>query len=184
MHAEALPTATRPAARTRFRRDLLVRYATVATIATFAIVGVTGVLIFFHVGESYLMGLHEWIGMAFVVAAGFHVARHLKSFTGLLAKPRTRVAGILAAAVTAAFVGAAALNPTGGNPMKQFVGVAMDAPIAALAPVAGTTPEDLGLRFAAAGIPGATAEQTLADIAKASGVEMPRLFGIVMGGGR
>lgn len=122
-------------------RTLLNRYATVATVATFTVVAVTGVLIFYHIGNRYLMGLHEWMGMAFVIAAALHLLRHAPSLTKLLAAARTRWAFGLVVLVTIAFIVAAALNPGAGNRMRRSLGVSQDAPISAPAQAVGT---DLG----------------------------------------
>ncbi len=164
------------------RRDFLQRYATVATVATFAVVGVTGVLIFFHVGERSFMTLHEWAGIAFVAAAALHVIRHARAFSTLLAKPRARWAMATAGLTAIAFVGAAEVAPGGGNPMKLYVEASAGAPISVLAQVVGETPADMTSRFAQAGISGITDGQTLRDIEASTGVDMPRLFAIVLGG--
>lgn len=87
------------------------RYATVATIATFLIVGITGVLLFYHIGDRYLRSAHEWLGMAFVIASIFHLARHSRAFTSLMKEPRTQVAILLATAITVLFVVTAPLGP-------------------------------------------------------------------------
>lgn len=122
-------------------RTLLHRYATVATMATFTVVAVTGVLIFYHIGNRYLMGLHEWMGMAFVVAASLHLLRHAPSMTKLLAAARTRWALVLAVLVAIAFIVAAALNPAPGKHLRRNAELPQDAPISAPAQTMGTDVE-------------------------------------------
>ena len=172
---------SQPAAASTFK-SWLDRYATAATIASFGVVSLSGVLIFFHLGEGVLMGLHEWLGIAFVVAASLHVVRHLPSFKNHLARPRARRMLALTAFVSAVFIGGAAINPGGGNPMKQFVRASADAPLSALARVVGISPEALAGRFAAAGIPDVTGTLTLNEIAARTDFEPRRLFAIVVDG--
>lgn len=175
----ALSSAPRKATGTSFQ-TLLQKYATAATAATFAVVGVSGVLLFFHLGEAQLMGVHEWLGLAFVGAAAFHVTRHLRSFSKLFNKTRTRVMFATTATITAAFMITGTLQSSGGNPMKQFVGAASKAPVAAVAQMVGKSPEALAAQFAQAGVNGVTAEHTLNDIAKTHQQDVRALFRIVM----
>lgn len=163
-------------------QTLLQKYATAATAATFAVVGVSGVLLFFHLGEAQLMGVHEWLGLAFVGAAAFHVTRHFRGFSNLLAKTRTRVMFATMATITAAFMIAGTLQSSGGNPMKQFIGAASKAPVSAVAQMVGKSPEELTAQFAQAGVNGITAEQTLSDIAHSHQQDVRSLFRIVMSG--
>jgi len=172
--------AAKPKAPSRSVRDMLNRYATSWTIATFAVVGATGVLIFFHIGNGYLMGLHEWVGMAFVAAAVLHVLRHNKLFMTALAKKPTRWAAGVATLVTLGFIAVSTLNPSDGNPMKRFVDVASRAPMSAVAQVAGVSPAQLSARFEQAGLSDVQADQSLAAIASANGVEQRTLFRIVL----
>ena len=92
-------------------RRFINRFATAATIGTFAAVAATGVLMFFHIGDRYLHAAHDWIGMAFVIAAFFHVVRNSKGFNTLMTRMRTHAALLATAAVTALFILSAAMAP-------------------------------------------------------------------------
>ena len=63
------------------------RFAGILTGLTFLVVGVTGVLMFFHVKSGTIVGLHEWLGICFLVAAGFHLAINWRSFASYLNSP-------------------------------------------------------------------------------------------------
>lgn len=91
-------------ARSETSKGFVARYATAATIATFLVVAITGVLLFYHIGGPYLRTAHDWLGMAFVVAAIFHVVRNWNGCVKLLKQPRTQVVLLLVAATTAACV--------------------------------------------------------------------------------
>ena len=90
---------------------IIARYATVVTTATFLVTGVTGVLMFYHLGGPYLRTAHDWLGMAFVVAAAFHVVRNWRALVKLMRKPRTQVVLLLVALITAGCIWADAVSP-------------------------------------------------------------------------
>jgi len=175
----SLSATSRKTIRASFQ-TLLLKYATPATTATFVVVGVSGVLLFFHVGEAQLMGVHEWVGLAFIGAAVFHVTRHFKVLSNLLTKTRTRALFAATAMIAAAFILPASFQTNSANPMKQFVGVATNAPVATVAVMVGKTPEQLTAQFAQAGLSGVVPTQSLSDIAKAHQQDMRALFRIVM----
>ncbi|WP_135081325.1 DUF4405 domain-containing protein [Terasakiella sp. SH-1] len=161
-------------------QTFLMRYATVATVATSIVVGISGVMLFFHVGEGYVKGAHEWIGMAFFVAALLHALRHVKPITKLLPKTRSKIIIAVVALVSLGFIVAPILNPNGGNPFKQFVKVSQNAPISSLAPVVGMSQEALVKKLQGAGVQNVQLEQSLREISQASGVEMHELFGALV----
>lgn len=60
---------------------LIARYATTTAAALFVVVAGSGIAMFFHIGESLVKEMHEWLAVLFVVAAAFHI---YKNRTGLL----------------------------------------------------------------------------------------------------
>ena len=54
--------------------------ATTATIATFAIVGVTGVFMFFDLKNYGIKTIHEYVGIAMVLACVLHIFANLAPF--------------------------------------------------------------------------------------------------------
>jgi hypothetical protein len=68
----------------------------------FAVIGVTGVLLFFHVKNGPVMVLHEWFGWAFVLGGAVHL---LLNFRPLLAYLRQR-AGVTSLACALVLVAA------------------------------------------------------------------------------
>lgn len=154
------------------------KYATPLAVALFAVVGVSGVLIFFHLGEGVLKGLHEWLGLAFVAASALHVARNWNGFVKIVKTRRTQalIGGIGIA--TAAFLMVSAQG--GGNPMKAFVFAAAKAPLPQVAQVLNLTPDQAVAGLVAKGFTVTDANQSLAQIAKASKREVPEAFGILM----
>jgi|GEM_PF-2787024 len=108
---------------------IVARYATNITAATFLTTAVTGVLMFYHIGGPYLRTAHDWIGMAFVVAAVFHVARNWNAMVKLLSKPRTQVVLLLVAILTAGCIWADAVSPkTHGHWRGEAAPAAIETP--------------------------------------------------------
>lgn len=163
------------------KKSFLATYATALTTAIFLVVGITGVLVFFHIGDKYLKGAHEWLGMAFILAAGLHVARHWKGFLNLLAQKRTWALSAVSALALGGFMLSASLAPAGGgNPMKAMVDVTAQAPLGTLAPVLGVEPDQLVQRLEAGGIEVASLSQPLEEIAKSQGKPLPMLYGLIL----
>lgn len=151
------------------------RYATAATAALFLVTGISGVLMFFHIGGKMFTSLHEWLGMLFVAAAALHVVRNGRGMVKLVKTTRAQVlfglAGIAAAAFIATSTGSSAVNPA-----LALVRAVEKAPIAAVAPVLGVTVEDLAVRLRGAGVDVTGADQTFAELAADQGVASQRLL--------
>lgn len=154
--------------------DWLRRYATQATVALSVVIGLSGVMLFFHLGEAYVKELHEWLGMAFVVVAVAHAVRHRHSVVAMVKQPRMRVLFAAAAVVTAAFVFAP--GESGGNPFHQTVDVVLAAPIKDVAPLVGTSADELAARLNTT-----DTSQSIQAIARAQGVHPAQVLSVALG---
>lgn len=153
------------------------KHATAATSALFLVIGVSGVLLFFHLGEDLVKGLHEWLGLGFVVAAGLHVWRNFPAFGKLMGKRATHAAFAVALLVAGGFMLSSGQEQgTGGNPMRQFVQVAENAPLTAVAPVLGVSEQELVRRLTESGVPVAATNVSLRQLSGQSGKPLPELF--------
>lgn len=148
---------------------LLRRYITQATIALAVIVGVTGVMMFFHVAKGEVEGVHEWLGLAFAVVAILHGVRHRHVIGTMLGQTRMRVLAAVVAAVAVAFV--ALPSEKGPNPFRQATQVVMQAPLQDLAPVIGVTVQELADRLDDEGFPVADTTQSIQAIARTLGAD-------------
>lgn len=154
------------------------RWSTPGTAILSVVVGVTGIILFFHLAKGAAETIHEWVGMAFVAVAILHVVRHRGSFA-LLLKQRTNQALAAAMAVgVAAFVILTPVKPP-GNPMVRLALEAHKAPIAQLAPVIGSTTGEIMARLNKAGIT-ARPEDSLAALAAAHHREAPELISLAL----
>lgn len=154
------------------------RYATQATAALSLVVGVSGVMMFFHLGKETVEALHEWLGMGFVAVAIAHAVRHRASLVNMLSQPRMRVLFAAAAVVTAAFV--LAPSGKGPNPFRQATQAMVQAPLKDVAPVLGVSADDLTARLRAAGFAVSDTSVSIDAIARQHGAEAPRVLAAVL----
>jgi hypothetical protein len=161
----------------------LLRVSTPATVAAFVVSGVTGVLLFFHLGERLFKELHEWLGLAFVTAALLHLVRNRKALGSHARKPTLWIASGLALVAAAAFiVPAMAPREGGGDGSRRLLQAMMAAPLEQVAPILATTPAELSGRLTAAGFTVAGPTTSLRDVAKASGRSPQELTTVLVQG--
>lgn len=67
----------------RPRRDILCA----AMIATFAVTTGTGILMFFHLAQGSVVVVHEWIGLAFLGLACWHMVRNWPGLRAYCRRP-------------------------------------------------------------------------------------------------
>jgi hypothetical protein len=154
------------------------RYATQGTAILSVVVGITGVILFFHLAKGPVEAVHEWLGMAFAVVASLHAIRHRGSLAQML---RQRQPQLLAGAIALGVVAFVALAPPkpSGNPMARLAQAAGQASIAQLAPVMGSRTEDILARLRQAGV-NADAGDSLAMLAANHHVDSLRLIAVAL----
>ncbi|SEH32346.1 DUF4405 domain-containing protein [Magnetospirillum fulvum] len=154
------------------------RYATQSTAAIGLVVGISGIILFFHLARGPVESAHEWLGLLFVAIALMHVVRHRRGFVTMIRERRQQVLFAAAALGFAAFL----LAPSDGpDPRHRLIGLAMEAPLARLAPLAGIVPEEAQRRLVAAGIVVTHSGQSLAGIAAINHVDPGQLLALVLG---
>lgn len=135
------------------------KWATPLTVGTFLIIGVTGVLMFFHLESMLNKVIHEWAGWAMLVGVGAHLLLNWRAFTTYLRRPLAKgIMGVSALLLVASFIPAGG----GGNPMKMAVEKLQDAPIEAVIAVSGMGLDEGMQVLAEAGVDVA-AGQSLSD---------------------
>ena len=154
------------------------KYATPLTAVLSLVVGVSGSMMFFHLFKSKVQGLHEWLGMAFLLAFVLHGLRNRRPFVALAKQTRSQVFLGLAAVTAAAFL---LLAPQAKIAMSKSLPQALfTAPLAALAPARGVRLETALSRVIAAGGVGATADSSIATLAALSHVDAMTLLNAVL----
>ncbi len=162
-------------------RDWVNRYATPFTTGLFVVSLVSGVALFFHVGQAAFRGMHEWLSMVLIVPFVLHVYKNWWPLVGYMTRGWLMwpLAVSLAAGVAFA-VPALTGGNAGGNPQLAMYRAIAEAPISAVAPVLKTTPDALIAKLKAAGVE-AKAEQSLAEAAEAAGKEARAVvFGVAL----
>lgn len=150
------------------KRNLAVELSTPATIALFVVVGVSGVMLLFKIGEGFVKGAHEWLGLVFVIAGGIHVFRHWRATKKYFTSRAFWAVAAIVGVITIAFVAPSA-GGGHGNPMFTVVTAVAGAPIERVAPILGTTPQDMMAKLDKAGIKVEGPTQTLEEVANKSG---------------
>jgi hypothetical protein len=150
----------------------LIRLGTPMITAAFVITALTGVFLFFHLGERLFKHLHEWIGMAMIVGAALHIASNWRAMVKTLRKPPQWLFAALALITTAAFV-VPQLSDAGGGKggkaaQRQLQQALLSAPLDKLAPVLQATPDELAADLEEAGFTVAGTDASLMTIAGAS----------------
>jgi hypothetical protein len=143
------------------------RYATPLTLGLFAVSTISGVALFFHVGQAYFHGMHEWLSMLLLVPFALHMWKNWTPMVNYV-KRRTLwwpVALSLAAGIAFAVPALTAPAAGGGSPFRAIQTMTR-APLADLAPVLRTNPDalvaDLQRRGYAVGSPADTLEAVAA----------------------
>ena len=69
----------------------LKKNATQLVVPLSIIVSITGLMMFFHIAQDKIEGAHEWLGIAFMVAIGLHMARNFKPMLNVVKSNRSKV---------------------------------------------------------------------------------------------
>jgi hypothetical protein len=142
-------------------------------------------MLLFKVGVGYVKEAHEWLGLAFVIACVLHVIRNWRATKNYFSVRAFWVTSLVVAAITLVFVlPSGAAHGGRGNPMFAVVSAVTAAPIEHVAPVLGSTPEDLMARFEQAGIKVEGPHQTLDDLANKSGRRLPEIINVAVAASR
>ena len=134
---------------------------------------------FFDLDTGLNKTAHEWLSWVLLAGGGLHLTSNFMAFKRYLRMPRPR-------AVLAGFallLGLSFLPLGGGDGEPPFVAPLAKlaaAPLPVLAAVAGTSPADMALRLAAAGLPGATDGSSVLQLAGPDRKEQIRVLGLVL----
>lgn len=141
------------------------KWATPLTIGSFVVVGITGVLMFFHLDFGLIKPAHEWLSWLLVVGGIAHVIINWKPLVNYLSKPAGKLI-----IVSVLVLGALSFLPIGGNEggkgqMMKAVGALEKSPLTLVAQVAKTTPDVLVEKLKAKGLVVRDNDQTIQQIA-------------------
>ncbi|MDE4173298.1 DUF4405 domain-containing protein [Phaeobacter sp. PT47_59] len=139
---------------------MLRTWATPLTIGSFLLMGVTGLLMFFHLDSGLNKVVHEWVGWVMVAGVLAHVLLNWRAFSVYFKRPVAVTIMALSAVVLA---GSFVPVSGGGSPVRPVMMAVTQATVGAVIGVSGV-PEQVALsRLGAAGFD-ATLETPLPDL--------------------
>lgn len=140
-------------------------WATPLVVGSFLLMGASGVAMFFHVETGLMKGLHEWAGWILLLGAGAHLWLNRRAFSSYFRRPVA--VGIMGVGAVLVGLSLLPLAPDGGPgaTVEAVLGAVGRAPVSVLAELTGQEVEAVVAALDAAGLPGAGAESTLADLA-------------------
>ena len=149
----------------------LQKYATPLTTGLFLISLISGVALFFHLGSNYFRGMHEWLSMVLAVPFALHIWKNWRAFITYFKRPPMMIAlaASLAGALAFAIPAMTSTESRGGNPMFALAQAIEASSVSEAAPIFGHTSETLTASLTEAGYKVASADQTLTEVAAASG---------------
>ncbi len=161
----------------------LARYATPLVTGLFMVSLISGVALFFHYGSAAFHGMHEWLSMVLIVPFVLHVWKNWRSFLNYFRRPpmATALGVSLVAALAFAWPALTQTDSGGGRPAQvAMLQTIENAPLATLAPVFGHDSEGLTTALRDKGYSVASADETPASVAKASGKSSRDVFGTLI----
>lgn len=144
--------------------DPIKRYVTAVSAGLFLVVGVSGLAMFFGIGEDLVKEMHEWLAVIFVAAIVLHLVRN---WSGMMTYVRrgTIVAPVIVALVAgAAFVVPAAISAR-SNPMPTLLHAMENAKLTDIGRVLDVPADDLAATLEDRGYVVESTDQRLSEIA-------------------
>lgn len=165
------------------------------TITLFLFISITGIQMFFRDQTHLAQGLHEWLGLIFVLFGVLHLIANWKVFLTYIKKPTTIILLLVVLGVAPfLFIGGGSHEGRGfgeghgpggegrgmgrNNPIREISTYIEKAPLAHVAPLFEMDEQKAIELLGAAGIKVANGEQTIADIATANGKQFFEILAV------
>ena len=91
--------------------------ATSLTTFIFLVIGITGIMMFFHIFDKYTKDLHEILGLAFIAVVIFHVIFNFKQMKQYFSKKVFLGSAVLVSLISLGFI----LNTPEGDSTKKII---------------------------------------------------------------
>ncbi len=151
--------------------------ATSLTSVVFLIVGLSGVLLYFHLYESSVKELHEILGLVFVVAALLHIVANWKQMKGYFSKKTFIVVSFSVLLVSVSLVKFE--NADKPNPKKVLIQAMLQAPLEDAVYLLGSDINSVQTRFEKEGIVYEDAI-SISEVAKENKTSPFRIVGMIL----
>lgn len=159
------------------------RYATPLITGLFLVSLISGVALYFGVGQAYFHEMHEVLSMVLIVPFVLHIWKNWRPLTAYFRRPAFQISMALSLVAALAYVvpqiGATNAG-RGGPPQFALANKMMTAPVTAVAPVLGMTADDMVARLIAAGYTVGSSDESLSEVAQASGQPLPAMAAAVL----
>ncbi|MEJ8473669.1 DUF4405 domain-containing protein [Roseibium algae] len=146
----------------------LSRYSTPFITGLFLVSLVSGIALFFHWGTGMFHGVHEWLSMVLILPFILHIWKNWRPFVAYFKRLPMALALIISIVASLPFMFPSKSN-SGGNPLVAVAMSVQNGSVPTVADLYGLAPDVLAGELVTAGYTVTSPEQTLADIAKASG---------------
>lgn len=135
-------------------------------------------MLFFHLGDGLIKGMHEWIGILMVIGMVAHIFVHLRPFKRYFSQ---RVALIVMGVVL--LTSTALINFEGGdNPMMAVIYQVESAPLHLVAELQGNSIQEVNARLMGAGWIVPDHNSSLAEIAKTNDIHPKHVISVAFKG--
>ncbi len=141
-------------------------WSTPLVIASSIIVTVSGVMMFFHLGDALVKGAHEWLGLLFAGGMLLHILNHWPTFKRYFSQRMAVVIMSVVMVAGAGFIGASAMNED-KHPVRLVVDQVLELPLSRLALMQDRSLAEIEQVLATAGIE-AGAESSLEGLAQSN----------------
>jgi hypothetical protein len=165
-------------------KPIINRYATPFITGLFLVSLISGVALYFGIGQAYFHQMHEILSLVLILPFVLHLWKNWRPMTGYFKHRPFYIAAVISFVAAMAYVVpqiGATQTGRSGPPQFALANKMMNAPVSAVAPVLGLSAEDMVTKLSAAGYTVASAEDSLATVATASGAETTALASAVLG---
>lgn len=139
-------------------------WTTPITAGAFLLLAVTGLLMFFHAAPELAEEVHEWLSLVFVTAVLLHLTTNFSAFKRYLSQRRAQV--ILGVFAVLVLVSVIPFEEEGeeGPPFAAPIRLLAKAPLAEVAQLAKSSPEQMIAELKKEGIAVQSAQQSLSEL--------------------
>ncbi|WP_210527198.1 DUF4405 domain-containing protein [Rubellimicrobium arenae] len=148
---------------------LLQRYATPLITGLFLVSLISGVGLFLGLGQSIFHEMHEILSMVLILPFALHVWKNWRPLANYFGRTPMTVGLVASALAALAFAMQSGEAGAGGPPQFALASAVLDHSPSEVAPLLGSTSETLVEQLTAAGFTVQGPDETLTDIAQASG---------------
>jgi hypothetical protein len=146
-------------------KPLLLRYATPFIAGLFLVSLISGIALFFHVGNALFHEMHEWLSMVLILPFVLHLWKNWRSLAAYLTKAPMAIALVASVVIAAPFASGRGEAGGGGPPQIAVARALTKNSPAQLAPLLGVPAEQLVSRLVESGFAAASVDLPLNQIA-------------------